>query len=39
MMTEEHDPYKCTICGKEFKWVGMSHIEGVCLKCMMEDDD
>jgi len=36
---DDYDGERCTICGKLFKWVGMSNIEGVCLHCMMEDKE
>jgi len=39
MNDEEYDGTRCTMCGKHFKWVGMSVIEGVCLHCMMQVDE
>ena len=36
---EEHDPYKCTVCGGLLKWKGASSIDGVCLHCVMEDEE
>lgn len=35
---EKYDGTKCTICGKLFKWVGMSPVEGVCTKCFLGEE-
>jgi DNA-directed RNA polymerase subunit RPC12/RpoP len=39
MIDEEYDGTKCTTCGREFKWVGKSIIDGICLHCFMEIED
>lgn len=36
---EKYTGEKCTICGRLFKWVGMSPIEGICLHCFMGDKE
>lgn len=35
---DEYNGERCTICGGLFKYLGMSPVEGVCLKCFMEKE-